>query len=649
MEVVLHILKDKHKKRLLHVLIVAVRPFRTYFAELQSETKTSWGRLNTVMEMAHGSDLALIAYRCLATLENPNTVHELRLSSSGMELTPSEVEDEKSIADQYFTLVVQLAGQHLSSAMHYTHSWPGRMVLLLSENVALQTQCLKELRTLWEWLMEMESQACGDSDVRSFLDDLQFPRWQWVREIAIDLWEHNFTRVTPFAQNALLECFSGMFSTNIIEDSFNRLKRLASQAPNKKIRRQRRYHGLQASGLQDEYGAPAPGRTSESASSSSLPKNLFEPNTETFSLGESALHDFLASSWVAPSPQRYGVVPMALQCSHQQREWGLVRKSWLSLLLEEGCVAVNGTSGTKAMLVLKVTKFGAIVWPLKQVMTGVKLHFAFEAPCAGNPLPWSLVHVSNLEDWKAARVRVLPPASQSDDVRAAVGCIRLELAAKTMRLSLFASQRCFKGLQVPQLKMLWKEIGCPLCDETGRKPTTEHDLCRVCTKHLQPELTDEQLSEVMAQRFKPKETSTLLFDEKNLEMVGPILDQADQHDLEEARKAHSKKVAKPSGTRKTRSEGTSSGSAVPAAERATVSLTGGHTPEEVKQYLPKNFRIALDDVRHKRWQIEDVLRRSSPFSYSKSYGDESVVSKNQALRMVLNTAWERHKGFTGET
>eukprot|EP00971_Amphidinium_carterae_P083231 1647171-Amphidinium_carterae.3 len=649
MQVVLCILKDKHKKRLLHVLMAAIAPFKKFFAELQSESKTSWGRLNTIMEMAYGSDLALICYRSLSSHADTKTMESLRLKRSSQGLHESEIADDAVVSEKYFHLVVQMSGQHLLSSMHYTHSWPGRMALLLSDDARLQETCLQEMKTMWEWLVQTEIKARTDSDVRSFLDDLQFPQWQWVREIALELWEHNFARIPPSVRDSLLDCFSGVYSTNIIEDSFNRLKRLASQAPNKKLRRQRRYHGLQASGLQDEYGAPAPKTATHNMSMSTLPSNLFEPNAETFTLEESALQEFLSSTWVAPSPQRYGLIPMAFQCCLQQSDWGQVRDSWLTLMLEDGCVAVHNASPTQAMLVLKVTKFGAILWPLSQINVGEKLHFAFQAPCVSTPLPWRVAFVNSLEDWKAARVSVLPPAAQDGDGVTASGCIRLELKAKPTRLCPFAAQRCFKGLQVPQLKLLWKQLGSPVREDNGRKPTTEYELCSVCLAQVLPDVNDEQRSEFMARRFKPREDSNdILFEAKNLEMVGQVLDEADKHDLEEARKAHTKRVGKASSARVT-AQGSSSGSTVPVAQRESISLTGGHTPDEVKKYLPKNFRIALDDVRHKRWQVEDVLRRSSPYSYSKSYGDESVVSRTQALRMVLTTAWDRHKGYTGES
>eukprot|EP00971_Amphidinium_carterae_P333548 6468332-Amphidinium_carterae.2 len=615
MEVVLHILKDRHKKRLLRVLMLGVGPYKKYFSELQSETKTSWGRLNTIVEMAHGTDLALICYRGLSSVADPNIVAEMRLNRCAQGLTEAEVLDDRVVAEHYFNLVVQMAGQHFCSAMHYTHSWPGRMALLVSESAELQALCRRDLRVMWEWLMDMESKAVGDPERRGFLDDLQFPQWQWVREICMDLWEHNFEVTTPFVREALLDCFSGMFSTNIVEDSFNRLKRLASQAPNKKLRRQRRYHGLQASGLQDEYGAPQPSNPPMNMSASTLPSNLFEPNTQTFTLEESGLQDFMKSSWVAPSPQRYGLVPMALQCCLHHSDWEEVRKSWMTLLLEEGCVAVNSGNATQAMLVLKVSKWGAILWPLKQIDGGGNLHFAVESPCTSNPLPWRVAFVSNLEDWKAARVKVLPPAAQSDLDGSGMGCIRLDWMQSLfdcLPLQLIAASRACR-------------------EDTNRKPTTEHDLCRVCLAHLLAHHTEQQLTEIMARRFKPKETHSVLFDEKNLEMVGPVLDEADHHDFDEARKAHSKRLGKASGASQSKAFGGASGSTVAGAPRS-------------RDYL--SHRRA-----HSRrgQKIEDVLRRSSPFSYSKSYGDESVVSKTQALRMVLAKAWERHKGFTGET
>eukprot|EP00971_Amphidinium_carterae_P321374 6387649-Amphidinium_carterae.1 len=155
-------------------------------------------------------------------------------------------------------------------------------------------------------------------------------------------------------------------STNIIEDSFNELKRLGAQTANRKLRRQRRFHGLQCSALQAEYDMPAPARPLHQPASRALPANIFEGDLSTFSMGKEFLDEFLASSWQAPSPAKWSLIPMALQACFYQNDWQLLQSNWMTLLLEEGCLMVHSSAPTKGKLVLKITKYGALTWPLER-------------------------------------------------------------------------------------------------------------------------------------------------------------------------------------------------------------------------------------------------------------------------------------------
>eukprot|EP00971_Amphidinium_carterae_P332176 6466206-Amphidinium_carterae.1 len=496
--------------------------------------------------------------------------------------------------------------------------------------------------------MEKEKQSLESPQVESFLDDLQFPRWGWVREIGLELWEAGFLAVPHHTEEALRHCFfGGVTTTNIIEDSFNELKRLGSQSSNKRLGRQRRYHGLQCSRLQAEYDMPPPPHPLQHPASKTLPANIFEGEVQTFTMEKPFLDLFSSSSWQAPSPAKWSLIPMALQAYLGQNDWKLLQNNWMTLLLEEGCLLVHNSNTSKGKLVLKVTKYGALTWPLERKVVGKMSYYVPLQQQSGKPL-WTFDFVNNLTDWKATTLVPTPPCEQPVPENGVASGIKLQLSSKCEKLTAFAAENCFRNLLVPHLRSLWQVLGRPVSEGSSRQPKTEQEYCHELLCAVLPKHSDEERSALLVKRCKGVESaksSSLLFQGENLEMVAGVLDESDKVDFEDEKKKHSK--AKGSNSSRGAGEGVQPSDAKTMVKHK-ISLKGGSTPDAVKKYLPRNFRIALDENRHKRWQMEDVLKRSTPASYSKSYGDESVISKQAALVMVLQRAWEWHEKQTGE-
>eukprot|EP00971_Amphidinium_carterae_P339383 6477153-Amphidinium_carterae.1 len=649
LEVVTKILANTYRRRLLQCMTAAVRPFRECFQRLQTTLKTRRGRGESMVSWASGKEISQVCSVALASMQCSRTMHALRMRTEGAsEMMEAEVSEEMEVASQYFRVVIAMIGQHLQSSLTYSHSLPGMLALLLSKEPGVRREQLGELKRLWEWLMEKEQRSLEHPHLAAFLEDLQFTRWVWVREVATQLWESNFDSVPTETEEALHMCFfGGVVSTNIIEDSFNELKRLGSQSANRKLRRQRRYHGLQCCTLQSDYDLPAPPPSVQQPTTTSLPSNIFEGDVKTFSMEKSFLDEFMASSWQSPSPGKWSLIPMALQAYFQQNDWQLLQNNWMTLLLDEGCLLVHHAAPTKGKLVLKVTKYGALTWPLERTTQGSEEYYVPQLQTSGKPL-WSFEFVNNLQDWKATTLVPMPPCSQPLHEGLACG-IKLRLSSKCVRLAVFAAESCFKNLLVPHLRSLWQSLGRPLADTSDKPPKTEQDFCQALLEAVLPKNSTEERAAILAKRCRLADataSSSVLFEGDNLEMIAGVLDESDKVEFEDSKSKHQK-----SKGNSTSSKGMSDGLQVADAKnlvKKKISLKGGHTPESVKKFLPRNFRIALDSNRHRRWQMEDVLKRGKPSSYSKAYGDESVVTRQEALYMVLEKAWEWHTHHTGE-
>jgi hypothetical protein len=65
-------------------------------------------------------------------------------------------------------------------------------------------------------------------------------------------------------------------------------------------------------------------------------------------------------------------------------------------------------------------------------------------------------------------------------------------------------------------------------------------------------------------------------------------------------------------------------------------------------YPPKGASITLETLRYGRWKCEYNGKPTPPYTCSKMYGDESVISQRDALLFVLRWLWDAHTNETGE-
>ena len=91
------------------------------------------------------------------------------------------------------------------------------------------------------------------------------------------------------------------------------------------------------------------------------------------------------------------------------------------------------------------------------------------------------------------------------------------------------------------------------------------------------------------------------------------------------------------------------GSAAASGSKAKVHITGAHTPEWARGYLPPvaGVWIRLDQVRHFRWQA-GYPRAKTPRSHGIAFGAGDAILPHESLRGVLIWIWQIHHEETGK-
>ena len=486
--------------------------------------------------------------------------------------------------------------------------------------------------------------------MQGLLDDMQWPSWCWVREELLLLSEFGFEHVPEDVRLDMLDLFMGVLSTNINEDAFHDLRNLERASPNGKLSRVKRWQGLVSSLLAASYDRPGPPVTEQARSDAAkeLPASVFSADATDFSMGMDVLKLLGTEKYVSPSAARWSLIPMSLQCCLELKDWNLVKAAWRSLLLQPGSLAVHESRPRQAFMVLHVSKWGCLMWPVTRKRRCDFVWYEYRPATELEPCPWEFHTVHDQGKWKGGMPQAIPPVLQQGcGDRGPPGGVVID-AVKFQSLHILSAECCFKGLLVDNLKSLLIDTGKLF--PQGKRPTTEMALCEELLRTILPGLSEEELAAKLASRSQPKDIGdSILWQDDNLEMVGHVLDDDDILDykksLAKVRGAKQAKKPKESSGGRGSSAGGASGSGGPG-----VRITGATTPEHAKALIPqvKGCHIKLDSVMHMRWQVQYLNRLQPPYHFGKCYGSEAAITKAEALKQCIATAWKWHEELTGE-
>ena len=301
-------------------------------------------------------------------------------------------------------------------------------------------------------------------------------------------------------------------------------------------------------------------------------------------------------------------------------------------------------------MVLHTSHLGAIVWRVKFKAVAETLLLNLVPQMSDDRRPIMFVLVDKMDEWQAVDCIAVPPrcAGQYGLPEGPAAGIQVVVTAKSVSLEAYAALQAFPGMTVPYLSKLWSELKVKT---KSSRPTTEPALLRGLVSHCLPQLTAEQVENIVKLRkLKPSRepTDTLLLDAAVISSAGKHMDEDMHQEFEKYAKSRNVQL---SGVHADTTAGGSSGSGTVRTglgQATKISLVGAKTPEWAKDFLPKNVPgcgIKKDDVRHMRWQTHypcDV----PPFSWSKSWG--FMCTDGESLNYVLTAVWSAHTKKTGE-
>lgn len=481
----------------------------------------------------------------------------------------------------------------------------------------------------------------------------------FCREVFVLLEESKFEVVLGEVRQRIASLARSFVSTNIVEESFNELQSRQGTNKRKEISRRTRWSTLRASNLLEEYDRPPPARTaaSDSSAAKSLPNELFESKLADYCQGAAELMTIsTAKGWAHLGPEAWNNLPLLLErFMVVGADTKALKSSWLSLALQEGCALKRADSDT-AYLILKVTPWGALLWPLVRD-DRTRTLTPQSASSAARPLQ---VHVPTDPDkYKVCHLRAIPQCSHRKylhHVKAQMSGIKLTVVGAPSPLLTFAAHSCFRGLDVPHLRALHVQL---IGGSAADRPSTERELLKCLLRHILPAASDEEIDRLLSLRKSAQceqdVCSTVLNDEGMKAALENCVDE-DGHSEFKRVMANLKvaaSAAKPqSSSSAPRAAASSSSTAKPAVRPRPKKFPDARscTPSWARQFLPQatGANLCIDEVRHMRWVAEYRNKKDPPRSHTATFGDETCVSRRQALLKALRWQWSVPTAEIGE-
>lgn len=370
-----------------------------------------------------------------------------------------------------------------------------------------------------------------------------------------------------------------------------------------------------------------------------------------------------AAPWASPSPQNLKLVALHWRAWEKLGCVEKLKKAWLSQVAMPGTIVFK-PGRQRAGFVLRATEFCVLLWGLD--IKGPRqnaLIIPSLSSTQGDPT-WFQVSVTELEGWKAAEARVMPP-SELACRQQALGMpispgVCLTLARPPESLHKVAARLGFKGMTTTVMDKLYMFL---VGGQRHRRLVGEAALCRALILLAFPEWSVDEVDAAVKKRradLLPSSSEVLeAWDIKNGrsmaddDMVDEIMSAKQKIAEKRASKAAERRPkssappAQGASSQAPAGPASSSSSRAPDEQpapssssglsRTSASLIGSATPEYAKQLAPdvKGCAILCDTVRHNRWQVR-YPSSAPPFSNAKSWNSD--VSYDEALRTVLRWA-----------
>jgi hypothetical protein len=259
---------------------------------------------------------------------------------------------------------VALAGR-LSSLHFMCCTPPASFMSGQSDSELLRAAWLEEMKEVWEYLCLLETTALADQEAHEFCQNMSWASHQWVREVFLELAECQFERTSAHLQGQLRGFAASHFSTLVIENSFNDLRRQEALSRTRVLEASAIYHRLNVEAeVLAQHGRPPVALEAKhraAAAGQRLPASTWTGEAGSCSLPseELAILTRARASWPTTTPaglELTGMMLQLLKCA--KGDWGIMRAAWLSLLVPPGVVLIDTTVG-RAHAVLHSTALGS--------------------------------------------------------------------------------------------------------------------------------------------------------------------------------------------------------------------------------------------------------------------------------------------------
>lgn len=403
---------------------------------------------------------------------------------------------------------------------------------------------------------------------------------------------------------------------------------------------------LSNSSLLEGFGRPPAVITAaaKQAAPREVPRSTFADKGEAAcSIDDKDFSSIHASrpTWPAMSPHEVRLSSMRWACAVSHGgDFSLVSSSWLSLLLEPGCITLKANSD-QGYLVLYVSPHGFLGLKTLVARHEGKFYLRWASRCES-------LQFDSIQDWVEWRrmvVQVEPPNRDKWGNAAHSQGMRVVPSGKALGLLDFALMHGFRNLRVVHLRKLFGLLG--VAHEGGQKPAAESQLLQAIARHLKGDMTDADIQTMMLNRCadvaeEDLATDSPLFSGKEMELFCGE-DEDEDEAREELQKVKDIRARRQAAAQKTAAE---IGLAPPVAARPVAArelqpiawvVGRGLTQPEAKRYAPPHSAVHKDLRRHMRWQIRaSYLVPLVSKTFSEGGGE------NAALLFCLQTAWAKY-------
>ena len=658
-------------KRLFLIILECCKPVRVDMG-VAMKYIAEHGAIAQLLDWSSGSYGKTVLASVMGKVVEPSVLRgcsfELPCANEPANEPAQLLEEEDSMADYMWRLVLAVTGQRALSMAEFTHGIPMALVRLLHTDAGKLSEATRYIKKVVLTLFRLEALACNDAWFRGFSENnLLWPQLTTVRELFITLQENDWELNECLLQR-LRMLFGSMIHSKMAEELFNYLENYTRKSKSKMEGRLVRWRHATESPILGRWGYTQAPRTAftDAQAPKVLPKAVFFGDSSDFSLGKDVLGTLSKNDWPSPSPASFALHALATQamlvCSDDLFK---LKKCWMSRLATQGMIIYKPHQQGTMGIVIHTSQFGCLCWPCKcfKKTIGDKVVKMYQ-PQTVNQNLW-FEAITDPRSWRAIRCKVRSPLAGSSlpQEHRLVG-IYLEALDRGPLIEVSALG-VFENMLLPHLTALMGELKCAW---TGRKPTTTTGVLQCLLRHVLPSYTSEQIDELIESRGRSKArvADTILTEPGNCDLAAAFLERDDVDALREgARRKTIEKERRPATIQPTIPQPASSIAASPSS--SSGSSGSGATPPPARKCRQNILDIDWDNLhpgivrdrmpavpgltveREFRWSTRWRVfypREQLPKSFSKIYSDKA--GEVASVRACIRWAWEVHVLETGE-